>query len=247
MKKILMAMAALPLLLAACGSDDDNLTVSPSSAEIKCGETVTLTASNKNVTWSSLDATIATVSDKGVVTGTHVGEVRIQAVDNNGNGGSADITVVASNNNFKAPLLSWKSSVAAIESAMATWNLTLDEKQADALTYTTNGSFPMYSYGFTNDGLNAAILAVSTEQDDTLDLEEWLDDRYWYVGESDSDFVYYDAPTEEAAQNIIVYGYNTTLDCVTVTWTPKDNTKAFGGSDAARNAAMRSLRVVLGK
>jgi hypothetical protein len=248
MKKIYMMVAALPLLMASCGSDD-SLTVTPSNAEVKCGETLALTASNKNVTWSSLDADIASVDTKGVVTGKHIGQTRVEAVDNDGNNGSSEITVVASNNNFTAPLTAWNSSIADVRAAMTSWsNITLDTQEEDALTYTTNGTFPMYSYGFDNNGgLMASILAVSLEQDEDLDLMGWLDERYWYLSEVDGDFFYYDANNEASATMMIKYGYNATLDCVTVTWTPKSNTKADGVTRAAESAAFKALRSTLGK
>ncbi len=249
MKKSFVMLAALPLLLAACGTDD-SLTITPSNAEIKCGETTTLAASNKNVTWTSLDADIASVDNKGVVTGKHVGQTRIEAADKDGNNGSSEITVIASNNNFKEPLLAWGSARSAIESAMTSWdNMTKDSSSdEDALVYTTNGVFPMYAYGFDeNGGLLSSILAVTDGMDEDLNLEGWLDERYWYQTETEGDFYYYDAKTEESATMMIIYGYNTELNAVTVTWIPMSNTKADDMTRSAKSAAFNALRKAIRK
>lgn len=248
MKKILLIAAAMPLLLAACGSDDETtLSVTPESAEIAVGKTVTLSASDKNVTWSVLDADIATI-EKDVVTGKHVGETTVQAVDKNGNVATCDITVVASNNNFIVPILTWNATIADVKAAMTSWNgVVLANESADALTYTTGSTYPMYAYGFKNGALLSSILAVSTEQDEDLDLEGWLDQRYWYSTEEDGVFYYYDAKTPAAANNIIVYTYDADLDCVTVTFTPVSNTKAQLPIEQARKAAYNSLRKALNK
>lgn len=60
------------------------VTISPTTSEVREGETLTLTAtvspgnaSNKNVTWSSSNTAIATVDASGVVTGKSVGAVTI--------------------------------------------------------------------------------------------------------------------------------------------------------------------------
>jgi len=250
MKKSYMMIAALPLLLAACGSDD-SLTVTPENVEVKCGETTTLTASNKNVIWTSLDADIATVDSKGVVKGMHVGETRIEAEDKDGNNGSSVVKVIAANNNFKEPLLAWNSKKSAIETAMTSWdNMTLDSSSDDeALVYTANGGFPMYAYGFDNNGgLLSSILAVSEDMDTDLDLEGWLDERYWYqVKTEDDEYIYYDAKTEADATMMIIYCFDADLNAVTVTWTPMSNTKADDMTRAAKSAAFNALRKAIRK
>ena len=81
-----VALAALTLGFIACKPNEptQQLTITPSPAEVSVGATVHLTA-NMEVTWSTSDATIAGVNDKGLVTGNKVGEVTItaKAVKNN--------------------------------------------------------------------------------------------------------------------------------------------------------------------
>ena len=77
-------------VLAGCGDDvtvstPTTVTVTPASAELRVGETVTLTASvtgdvaNKTVTWSSSDQAKATVDATGKVTAVAVGQATIIA------------------------------------------------------------------------------------------------------------------------------------------------------------------------
>ena len=73
--------------------------ISPSSASIKVGGTITFTASvlpsnatNKNITWSSSNTNIATVTG-GTVTGKKIGKATITAKTHNGIAATATVTV----------------------------------------------------------------------------------------------------------------------------------------------------------
>lgn len=100
MKKMLRIAAALAALLAmtnfiGCKNDDDDggdetvavteVKITSTVKEVTAGETITLTAAvlpenatDKSVTWTSSDTTVATVKD-GVVTGVKEGKVTITA------------------------------------------------------------------------------------------------------------------------------------------------------------------------
>ncbi|HEX8946227.1 MAG TPA: Ig-like domain-containing protein [Gemmatimonadaceae bacterium] len=92
--------AAVTVLEVPVGS----VTVSPASSTIYIGHTTTLTATVKDqngtvvtdrvVTWTSSDATKATVSSTGLVTGVAAGVVTITATSE-GKSGSATVTVLA--------------------------------------------------------------------------------------------------------------------------------------------------------
>ena len=74
--------------------DYPNITVTASGEkDILVGGTVTLTASEQGVTWSSSDASVATVNN-GVVTGVKLGSATIKASKDNFNDGSVVINVV---------------------------------------------------------------------------------------------------------------------------------------------------------
>lgn len=76
------AIALAALALMACNKKDEpqpeKLKVTPEVAEVSVNATVQLTA-NMDVTWSSSDDAIASVNDKGLVTGNKEGEATITA------------------------------------------------------------------------------------------------------------------------------------------------------------------------
>ena len=81
-----------------------SITLSQTTATMNIGESVTLTATvapddatDKTVTWTSSDATVATVSDDGVVTAVAAGTATITATAHDGSGvtGTCSVTVTA--------------------------------------------------------------------------------------------------------------------------------------------------------
>ena len=84
------------------------VTVSPATANVNVGATVSLTAtitpanSTDTITWSSSDSTVATVSASGVVTGKKAGTATITAKANDNVSGTATITVKATSTNVPA-------------------------------------------------------------------------------------------------------------------------------------------------
>ena len=98
---------ACAVALLSCGGDstgpgggNGSVTVSPATSSVALGASVTLSAavnghavSGSSVFWNTENATIATVSSAGVVTGIAVGTVRI-AASSGGNSGFSTITVI---------------------------------------------------------------------------------------------------------------------------------------------------------
>ncbi len=91
-----IALAAMTLMVG-CKKDEPQaqLKITPAQAEVSVGATVQLSA-NMEVTWSSSNADIAGVNDKGLVTGLKEGEATItaKAVKSNGTA-TCKITVKA--------------------------------------------------------------------------------------------------------------------------------------------------------
>ena len=75
-----IALAALTLGFVACKPNEPSqkLVITPAEAEVAVAATVQLSA-NMDVTWSSSDAAIASVNDKGLVTGVKEGVATITA------------------------------------------------------------------------------------------------------------------------------------------------------------------------
>ena len=72
--------------------DLEKITITASVNSVEMGQTITLTASEQGVTWSSSDENIATVNN-GVVTGVYVGSATIKAEKEGFNAGTLAITV----------------------------------------------------------------------------------------------------------------------------------------------------------
>lgn len=104
MKKrhILLLMLAVSLLLCSCGEVKiESITLSKNAAELKEGESVTLSAvvAPENATesygWKSADEGVATVDENGVVTAVAPGNTNILAVSESGKTAACSVTVAA--------------------------------------------------------------------------------------------------------------------------------------------------------
>lgn len=104
-----LAGALLVLALAACDRDitpppppteppeapeaPEPRAVGPSSVTLRIGETAALEAVGENVSWSTSNPRVATIASDGVLTARGVGQVVIEAVDDQGDRGYAFATV----------------------------------------------------------------------------------------------------------------------------------------------------------
>jgi hypothetical protein len=141
-------------VLAGCGDDvtvGDNLavTVTPTTANVAVGGSVTLTASvtgnnsNKNVTWSTSDAAKATVDGTGKVTGVAVGQATITATaaaDANIKS-SALVTVTTPNLGVQSVTVSPNNQILKVgEFIQATANVTRNPGVAGTVTWSSSAN-----------------------------------------------------------------------------------------------------------
>jgi hypothetical protein len=141
-------------VLAGCGDDvtvktPTTVTVTPGSASVAVGGSVTFTASvtgdvaNKTVTWSSSDQTKATVDANGKVTGVAVGNSTIiatSAADPNAKA-SALVTVTAVNKGVSKVEVSPNNAIIKQgDFLQLTANVTRDPGVAGTVTWTTSAA-----------------------------------------------------------------------------------------------------------
>jgi hypothetical protein len=141
-------------VLAGCGDDvtvrtPTTVTVTPPSASIPVGGTVTFTAqvsgdlANKTVTWSSSDATKASVDANGKVTGVAIGNATITATsagDQNAKA-SALVTVTAVNKGVRKVDVTPNNAILAPgQSLQLTANVDRDPGVAGTVTWATSSA-----------------------------------------------------------------------------------------------------------
>lgn len=104
MKKrhILLLVLAVSLLLCSCGEVKiESITLSKNTAELKEGESVTLSAviapenTTESYSWRSADESVAAVDENGVVTAVAPGNTNILAVSESGKTAACSVTVAA--------------------------------------------------------------------------------------------------------------------------------------------------------
>ncbi|MBD5369751.1 MAG: hypothetical protein HDR80_09770 [Bacteroides sp.] len=214
MKKFLF-LAALPLMLAACGDDNDepkSVTLEYPEISVDYKATVKNKASEKNCTWTSANDFIATVDGDGNISGEHVGTTVITVTSKDGAVAKCTVTVKPTNTNFTLPYLSWGATRQQVKDEMATWTgfrEEYDDEDGLGFVSTANSGLPGYSYGFnSNERLNAAGMTVSEEQDDedNWDFYGFLLQYYKKGGEQGNDFVLYNSANPADATMTVVYG-----------------------------------------
>ena len=208
----------------------ESVSLDKSTASIAVGKTVTLTAtvspsnaSNKTITWSTSNSSIATVSN-GTVTGQSSGTTTITATSNNGKSASCSVTVQAAGTN------GWVGSANAGAISIDDTNFTASGGQidinnsasasidslryrvynSDGLTYTDYEPTISYDWIVTGEGL-------SVEQGNTVNISVTYSSRGTTAGAARSGTIIRKA--------IFTYSsYSTTLDSNTITVTQEANT-----------------------
>lgn len=204
MKKFaLLLTLALPMVIASCGDDNDvTLSLNQSNITVNYDGTATLTASEKNVNWSSDNEFVATVDKDGKVEGQHVGTCTITATKN-GETATCTVNVVPTDNSFKMPYLVWHATKQQIINNFTGFQLreNNDENSVAYFTNVANSTLPGYLYSLNNGnytGLYQSTLLV--DEDDSLKAYQWLEQYYNEVStDNDEDFIYADKDKNEVA------------------------------------------------
>lgn len=206
MKKFMMLVAlALPMVFASCSSDEDEtaITLDKSALEVSYQGTGAISTETKNVKWTSDNEFVATVDEKGVVTGIHCGEANIVATKGELMA-TCKVTVLPTNMDYVMPYLTWGATVAEVESAFKGFEKdpTSTSTTLNYWTNCANKTYPAYQYlfnGKVNDvsynGLyTAGLLTEGSADDDVISttinkMNTWVSQYYKSVqpGDNDSD------------------------------------------------------------
>ncbi|MCX7987227.1 MAG: alpha-amylase family glycosyl hydrolase, partial [Bacteroidales bacterium] len=179
-----------------------SVSVSPSSASLFVGQTLLLTATispsnatNQNVTWSSSNNAIATVSSTGLVTANAAGTATITVRTEDGNKTATSTITVSNPTSFKVYFYrptNWGSFI-----RIYYWNTIPSGSMANvswpgvAMKAESKG---WYSFTFTNVSSTNLIFTDGTNQtaDLTRNTTGWYKDNTWYNSEpSVPSIVYY--------------------------------------------------------
>ncbi len=145
-----------------------NPTLNPTSASLYVGETIKLTYSENNCTWSSENSLIASVQN-GIVTANLVGSTKIRA-----NNLICNITVKPRYNMYKEPYMKWYSSLSTVKNYMSSYDLHSSDNSS--LIYLSNGNVSAYSYTFENNKLIGSAMLINNNSNSLVDfiLERYL-------------------------------------------------------------------------
>lgn len=170
MKKELsmMLIIASLLCLSSCSKDEDEMTISTDYVEIYVEDTYSLTCSKKDVTWTTDNKLIASVTD-GLIKGIHVGETMIHVEDL-----TCRVKVKPKYNMFTEPSKNFGASMTTIKNYMSGY--TLRSEGSDYITYYGKGKTLVYSYLFKAGKMEMSAFTVDVT--DCVDLVHFLEERY---------------------------------------------------------------------
>ena len=148
MKKIFFAIAGAVLLMCACNKEEEqipvsSITLNTTKQTVTVGNTFQLSAvvapsnaTNKNINWSSTDASVASVNANGLVTGVKPGSTHIvaEAADGSGKKASCDITVESAEIPAESVKFSYPSGVLFWEGTSVQFSATVAPDNASNKT-----------------------------------------------------------------------------------------------------------------
>lgn len=186
---ILLPCIAMVFLFTSCSKDDVN-PISPSldrtEVTLYVDETINLTYSGSDCTWSSDNPFIASVKD-GTITANLVGETVIHANDAN-----CKITVKPHYTKYYDPYIKWNEEKNEVKKYMRDYEI--QQEEDDQITYKGDTSIPYYVYTFKDGKLISSGLLVNIL--DGIYLTSYLLERYIPLSKDDTMY-YFTSPDKE--------------------------------------------------
>lgn len=202
----LMFLAVVSFGLNACGSDsdDEGISVTPSSVSMYHKDTKQLTAEGAT-SWLSNDEFVAKVDQDGLVTGMHVGTTTIVAT-NGKSKATCEVTINPKYILFDTPLLNWGASKSSIESSEKHSKIDLSSDDFVVYDYTSGSTGCLLMYGFENNRLKSAMALLNRSM--YVDAGYYLLERYQAVGMGDEyDAYFMDAMSRDKAKTVCMLDY----------------------------------------
>lgn len=186
----MMMLLITLFILPSCSKDDEPSINIPSSISVNVGSSYNLGVDGD---WSTSNDFVASVSDKGVVYGEHVGDCNI-TIGNK----SCKVSVKGTINLYKDPIIDWGISKSEV---ISRWGNNYTEIGNAIGYYTDDLKAPILMYSFENGKLSNAVMTVSTDYTSTM--VDFLLERYLPIGMSGYDFFFINNGTLQTSSTVI--------------------------------------------
>lgn len=209
-----MLILASCVCITSCNNDEDEPvpTISKSSVTMNVGESVKLTYSGKDCTWSSENPVIASVSSQGVVTANLVGETKVRA-----NNLYCKVTVAPKYTMYVEPYTGWGATQSVVKSKMSGYSLY--DSSSTNLTYKGSGYVFAYTYTFENGALIMSGMGVDYNKADYL--VEFIAERYIPVANQEGIYLFTTADQKD------IIGVMFDASFVTVAYMPYNSSRSI--------------------
>lgn len=211
---ILCPLIVMALSLCSCSDDNDSTPgLDKTEVTLYVEETITLTYSGGDCTWTSDNPLIASV-ENGIITANHVGETVIHANDAN-----CKVIVKPHYTRFYEPYITWGEGKEKVKEYMK--NYEIEKENSNQLAYKGSESTLYYAYTFENGKLNGSGFA--TELFESTYLMSYLLERYIPISNEGTTYIFM-SPDKKTGIGLQIYS-----SYLMVGYVPSDsNTKSIG-------------------
>lgn len=198
---LLFLLLTICASFVSCGGDDNKenaASISPTSISMYYDGERQLTGTNVT-SWESANDFVASVDEKGLVKGAHVGTTQI--IGRNGNSSATcQVEIKAMYNLYDTPILDWGASMSTIK------NKEMHELLSTTSTscfydYSKNGESYLLDYSFKNGSLNS--IGIIAKLSMFLDLGYFLLERYFPISNEPDLFMFANGYTKDKMTTII--------------------------------------------